>query len=234
MTEDCKERLKTVLMMLRIFAAFFFAETGWASDGTVYTSALGSSQISVTTNTTDNSQTITITVTNAPTSASPTPTASPSPRATCPPGQVLCAGGCSDPMTDRNNCGGCGQVCGPLQTCINGHCIGGVIRTLPSPTSTGASLAALSDVSCAVVGTITGYTIQLTFALTAAAPADTPVSLTVAPTNPGGFPASVTIPAGNANYSLAFQRTGKLPGPGTFTLTASVGGVSRTTTVYFP
>jgi hypothetical protein len=71
------------------------------------------------------SQTITITV-NASASPSPTPISSPTPTATCPPGQVLCAGGCKDLHVDVNNCGSCGNVCAVangIPGCVNGQCV---------------------------------------------------------------------------------------------------------------
>jgi hypothetical protein len=87
--------------------------------------------------------------------------------------------------------------------------------------------AALSSFQCSVTSNI----LTLVFTLTAPAATDMPVSLTVTPTNPG-LPASVTIPAGNANYQISFSAT---PGAeGTFTLTASAGGVSQTATLYLP
>jgi hypothetical protein len=56
----------------------------------------------------------------------PTPTSSPTATATCPPGQVLCAGGCKDLNVDVNNCGSCGNVCAVangIPGCVNGHCV---------------------------------------------------------------------------------------------------------------
>src|SRR5262249_47542564 len=121
--------MKIVLTVLSIFVVLFSAQTGWSFNGTVSsTSAVGSSQISVTVTNHENCATTITTVPNAPTgawttptsasptqtsapptptsapptptgasptptSASPTPTSSPTPTATCPPGQVLCAGG---------------------------------------------------------------------------------------------------------------------------------------------
>jgi len=34
-----------------------------------------------------------------------------------------CGGACIDPQIDRNNCGACGQVCGPTEACSNGKCV---------------------------------------------------------------------------------------------------------------
>jgi hypothetical protein len=100
----------------------------------------------------------------------------------------------------------------------------------PSPGGSPAS-AALSSVQCWVAQ----HVATLTLTLTAPAATDMPVSLTVTPTPPPGFvgfPASVTIPAGSASYSITFAAPGV--GPANFTLTASAGGVSQTTTVFFP
>jgi hypothetical protein len=40
-------------------------------------------------------------------------------------GQILCSGQCVDPSSDQNNCGFCGNRCGPSQFCSNGSCING-------------------------------------------------------------------------------------------------------------
>ena len=78
---------------------------------------------------------------------------------------------------------------------------------------------------------VDSVTLTLIFALTAPAATDVPVTLTVGPTVPGGFPPSVTIPAGTANYEVSL---GAPDGTGTFTVTASAGGVSRTVTLILP
>jgi hypothetical protein len=43
---------------------------------------------------------------------------------TCPPGQILCKGLCTDPLTNQTFCGGCpGATCNPFnQECCNGVC----------------------------------------------------------------------------------------------------------------
>ena len=88
--------------------------------------------------------------------------------------------------------------------------------------------AALSSFQCSVAHN----TITLMFTLTAPAETDMPVSVTVTPTNPGGFPASVTIPGGMASYGFSFAAPAG--GGGMFTLTASAGGVSRAALLYLP
>jgi hypothetical protein len=40
----------------------------------------------------------------------------------CPEGEIDCEGFCVDPLTDRLNCGGCGNECDALETCQNGTC----------------------------------------------------------------------------------------------------------------
>ena len=44
----------------------------------------------------------------------------------CPTGQTLCSGDagqvCTDPTSDRSNCGGCGNVCGNTYDCTNSAC----------------------------------------------------------------------------------------------------------------
>lgn len=48
-------------------------------------------------------------------------------RCQCPPPLVACGGGCVNPLTDPNNCGGCGQRCraveGQSATCSAGSCV---------------------------------------------------------------------------------------------------------------
>jgi len=46
-------------------------------------------------------------------------------KGSCPSGQVLCGGVCTDPgsyQTDANNCGACGVTCGASGTCSGGLC----------------------------------------------------------------------------------------------------------------
>ena len=43
---------------------------------------------------------------------------------TCLPPRVMCPAGCVDLLTDRNNCGRCGNVCPGGQACANGVCVG--------------------------------------------------------------------------------------------------------------
>jgi hypothetical protein len=40
----------------------------------------------------------------------------------CPLGELRCQGECTDPETDRTNCGRCGNVCGPGELCRAGDC----------------------------------------------------------------------------------------------------------------
>lgn len=40
----------------------------------------------------------------------------------CTAGEMLCGVGCVDPNVDPDNCGGCGTVCDPSQTCTGGAC----------------------------------------------------------------------------------------------------------------
>ena len=37
-------------------------------------------------------------------------------------GQVLCNGACTFTQADPNNCGACGNACGPGGQCINSQC----------------------------------------------------------------------------------------------------------------
>ena len=43
----------------------------------------------------------------------------------CKGGKRKCSGRCLDPLTDFDNCGTCGNVCGQGQTCMDGTCTGG-------------------------------------------------------------------------------------------------------------
>ena len=43
----------------------------------------------------------------------------------CKGGKLKCARVCIDPQADFNNCGACGNVCGPGQRCQAGACTGG-------------------------------------------------------------------------------------------------------------
>ncbi len=40
----------------------------------------------------------------------------------CPPVDLCCATGCEDTSSDPNNCGGCGHVCAPGQSCVESVC----------------------------------------------------------------------------------------------------------------
>lgn len=42
--------------------------------------------------------------------------------AECPTGQISCNNTCINPTTDANNCGGCGTVCSPGQSCVGAVC----------------------------------------------------------------------------------------------------------------
>ena len=66
----------------------------------------------------------------------------------CPAGTVGCSGSCSDPMSDNNNCGGCGKACTGGMTCQSGTCAcpapltncgGTCFETDGDPTHCGAS-----------------------------------------------------------------------------------------------
>ena len=41
----------------------------------------------------------------------------------CAPNESVCGGVCSNPLTDRDNCGSCGNVCGDGFTCAGGSCV---------------------------------------------------------------------------------------------------------------
>ena len=40
----------------------------------------------------------------------------------CPVGRTLCTSRCVDTLTDSNNCGACGNVCGTGTSCAGGVC----------------------------------------------------------------------------------------------------------------
>jgi hypothetical protein len=52
-----------------------------------------------------------------------TPDVAPDMGPTCPGGQTLCSGMCSDPQTDVANCGMCGRACAMGQGCAAGVCV---------------------------------------------------------------------------------------------------------------
>ena len=54
-----------------------------------------------------------------------TPAAAAKRKKRCRGGTLKCNGGCIDPRTDFDNCGTCGNVCGPGQRCQDGTCVGG-------------------------------------------------------------------------------------------------------------
>jgi len=41
---------------------------------------------------------------------------------TCPEGRIVCGAACVDPLSDRGNCGECGQQCPDSQMCVQGVC----------------------------------------------------------------------------------------------------------------
>src|SRR5687768_1746825 len=43
----------------------------------------------------------------------------------CAAGESVCGGVCSNPMTDRDNCGRCGNSCGDGMVCTSGTCVEG-------------------------------------------------------------------------------------------------------------
>src|ERR1035437_8191515 len=57
--------------------------------------------------------------------------------ATCPSVQTSCNGACVNAVTDPQNCGSCGKICGPASLCSHGACV---------------SVCAAGDETCAVDG----------------------------------------------------------------------------------
>ncbi len=51
--------------------------------------------------------------------------------APCPPGFALCGAVCVDTLWNGNNCGGCGNICPPLEHCSFGVCEGNCIGCEP-------------------------------------------------------------------------------------------------------
>ena len=47
--------------------------------------------------------------------------------------RVKCGATCVDPMTDPNNCGGCGSICGPNASCVGGRCQCAGVSSAGSP-----------------------------------------------------------------------------------------------------
>lgn len=56
----------------------------------------------------------------------------------------VCNGACTDPMLDDDNCGACGNRCGPTSTCNNGACGPPVVNVLPARPSCGVLDVAVS------------------------------------------------------------------------------------------
>jgi hypothetical protein len=56
----------------------------------------------------------------------------------------VCNGACTDPMVDDDNCGVCGNRCGPTSTCNNGVCGPPVANVLPARPSCGVLDVAVS------------------------------------------------------------------------------------------
>jgi hypothetical protein len=57
----------------------------------------------------------------------------------------VCNGACTDPMTDDDNCGACGNRCGPTSTCQDGVCGAPPVTVLPAQTNCGTLDVAASN-----------------------------------------------------------------------------------------
>jgi len=73
----------------------------------------------------------------------------------CPQDQTLCPAGCADLVTDGSNCGACGNVCAPGQSCAGGQCIC-PMGQVPSPAgcadvATSSVLSVGASGACAVL-----------------------------------------------------------------------------------
>src|SRR5262249_7003471 len=107
----------------------------------------------------------------------------------------------------------------------------------PAPSTTMSPTPALSGFSQSIQTSGGSVILTLTVTLTAAPTSDVLVLLTVAPSNPGGFPPSLTVPAGSttATDQIDLGAPGTFPGSGqSFTLTAQTGAVTRTVNVLLP
>jgi len=56
----------------------------------------------------------------------------------CPTGKTSCGGACVDMSTDRNNCGTCGRVCAPGQSCVGSSCTGAPDASVPDSGGSGS------------------------------------------------------------------------------------------------
>ncbi|MFO0653229.1 MAG: hypothetical protein U0326_43820, partial [Polyangiales bacterium] len=83
----------------------------------------------------------------------------------CPSPLAACGGRCTDPRTDRENCGACGRFCGAANVCQNGACVPDCTagETLCMTAATGDAGASLRCVSlqtsrenCGACGTACG------------------------------------------------------------------------------
>jgi hypothetical protein len=73
----------------------------------------------------------------------------------CKGGTLKCNKVCIDPQTDVANCGTCGNVCGPGQSCLGGTCVGGGGDCDADPTPCGT---AATGETCGFESTVEGNT----------------------------------------------------------------------------
>ena len=74
-----------------------------------------------------------------------------SPRANCGGGRLACGDRCVDASMDKDNCGRCGNVCGPTLSCQGGECVGSgqpVLTVSVTGTGTGLVTSSPSGLHC--------------------------------------------------------------------------------------
>jgi hypothetical protein len=72
---------------------------------------------------------------------------------------VVCSAGCTDTLTDNDNCGACDTRCGPTSTCVAGVC--GPAPTVVSPPSAGCTTTIGNYVSYGLSLAISGETLYV-------------------------------------------------------------------------
>ena len=75
----------------------------------------------------------------------------------CGTGKRYCNTACADVLSDKNNCGTCGNVCGSGMNCANGVCKTGVTYTAAFP-ATGATTAQCTQWQAFIASLGSGYT----------------------------------------------------------------------------
>jgi hypothetical protein len=72
---------------------------------------------------------------------------------------IPCDGRCTNPTSDQQNCGGCGNACPPGQNCMAGTCSGAIRCPVPTLLCNGRCVNTLTDLlNCGACGVTCGVT----------------------------------------------------------------------------